>query len=44
MTSLSNAKYELQRTNPTTGFKETIIFTGNLRGKPKGYKVIKRIG
>ncbi len=43
MKSLSNAKYELQRTNPKTGFKETVIFTGSLKGKPKGYKVIKRV-
>lgn len=37
--SLSNTKYLISRKNPKTGFRETTIFTGNLKGKPKGWKV-----
>lgn len=41
--SLSNAKYEISRINPQTGFKETIIYTGNIRNKPKGWKIENKI-
>ena len=33
--------YTIQRKNPITGFKETINYTGNIKSKPKGWKVIK---
>jgi len=40
-----NAKvYILETINKTNGFRETIQYTGSLRNKPKGYKVIKCIG
>lgn len=32
--------YLLGRKNPKTGFKETIVYTGNLKNKPKGWKVV----
>lgn len=36
-------KYQLERKSPTTGYKEKIIYTGSLRNKPKGWKVIRKI-
>jgi hypothetical protein len=33
--------YTLQRKDPKTGFNETIQYTGSLKNKPKGYRVIK---
>lgn len=36
-------QYKLERNCPKTGFKETIVYTGNLIGKPKGWKVIEKI-
>jgi hypothetical protein len=37
---MKDSKYILERKNPQTGFKETIVYTGNLRDKPKGWKVV----
>ena len=34
-----DSKYKLERKN-RQGFTETIIYTGNLRDKPKGWKVV----
>lgn len=36
-------QYSLERKNPKTGFNESIIYTGNLKNKPKGWKVLKEI-
>lgn len=36
-------QYELERRNPDTGFKETVIYTGSLKNKPKGWKVKKEV-
>jgi hypothetical protein len=35
--------YELERNCPNTGFRETTIFIGNLKDKPKGWKLVKEI-
>lgn len=32
-------QYQISRVNKKTGFKETIIYTGSLKNKPKGWKV-----
>ena len=32
--------YTIERTNPHTGFKESTTYTGSLRNKPKGWKVV----
>lgn len=34
--------YLLTRKNPKTGFTETIVYTGNLKNKPKGWKVVNK--
>jgi len=34
--------YQLERINPETGRRELIDYTGDLRDKPKGYKLIWR--
>jgi hypothetical protein len=34
--------YTIQRKNPHTGFTETTTYTGSLKDKPKGWKVVKR--
>lgn len=39
---VSNHKYQISRKNKQ-GYIETIVYTGSLRNKPKGWKVIKRI-
>ena len=39
---MSNKKYKLQRENPKTGFTEMIIYTGSLRNKPRGWKVVDK--
>ena len=41
--SLSNAKWLLYRKNPQTGYREEIVFTGNIKLKPKGWKVYERV-
>ncbi len=41
MKSYSNQKHLLVRKNPKTGFRETVIYTGNLKDKPKGWVVEK---
>ncbi len=41
--NLSNAKYMIWRINPRTGFKEITTFTGNIRNKPKGWKVERKL-
>lgn len=38
-TSYSDQKWLLQKKN-RMGFTESLIFTGNLRNKPKGWKVV----
>lgn len=40
---MKNDKWKLTRNNPDTGFKETIVYTGNLRDEPRGWKVIKKL-
>lgn len=37
-------QYKIQKKNKRTGFTETIIYTGSLRDKPKGWKVIEVVG
>lgn len=34
-------QYLLERKNPKTGFIERIVYTGSLKLKPKGWKVVK---
>ena len=41
--SLSNRKYLIWRVNKQTGFYEETIFTGNLKHKPKGWRVREEI-
>lgn len=36
-------QYEITRKNPKTGFKETTVYTGSLRNKPTGWKVVKEV-
>lgn len=31
----------LERLNPITGFKETVHYTGDIKSKPKGYKLVR---
>jgi hypothetical protein len=40
---MKDTKYVLERKNPKTGFKQTIVYTGNLTQKPKGWKVVRQI-
>ena len=40
---LSSKKYIISRINPKTGFKEVITFTGNIKNKPAGYKVERKL-
>lgn len=32
-------QYTLERKHPRTGFNEQIVYTGNLKNKPKGWKM-----
>jgi hypothetical protein len=41
--NLSNAKYLITRKDPQTGLREETVFTGSLKEKPKGWKVIEKI-
>lgn len=43
MASLSNKKWLLERKNPRIGGRETVVYTGSLRNKPKGWRVVRRI-
>lgn len=36
-------QYELERKDPKTGFRETVVYTGNIANKPKGWKIIRFI-
>ncbi|WP_257985724.1 hypothetical protein [Bacillus sp. M6-12] len=44
MTHYAGIQYLLQRKCKRTGFNETVVYEGNLRNKPKGWTVVKRIG
>lgn len=33
----------IKRKNPTTGLTERIVYTGSLRFKPKGWRVVRRV-
>ena len=41
--SLSNKKYLIKKRDVKTGFMQTIVYTGNIKNKPKGWKISKRI-
>lgn len=36
-------QYEIEKKDKKTGFMERIIYTGNLRNKPKGWKVVREV-
>lgn len=36
-------QYLLERKCRTTGFVETIVYTGSLRNKPQGWMVVKKV-
>jgi hypothetical protein len=36
--------YRIERVNPKSEFREETTYTGRLKDKPKGWKVIKKIG
>jgi hypothetical protein len=40
---VSGRVYLLARKNPRTGFTETIVYTGSLRQKPSGWKVVREL-
>jgi len=35
--------YIIERENPKTGYTEQIQYTGNIKNKPKGWRVVKQI-
>lgn len=35
--------YLIERNCPKTGHKEQIVYTGNKRNKPKGWKIVKSV-
>jgi hypothetical protein len=41
-TSYSGKVYRLGRINPSSGFVERIYYTGGLRQKPSGWKLIRQ--
>lgn len=40
---VSGREYLLSRKNPKTGFSETLIYTGSLTQKPKGWTLLKAL-
>lgn len=36
-----NRQYLLTRKNPRTGFQETLVYEGELRQKPQGWKLVR---
>lgn len=38
---VSNEKWVIERKNKNTGYTEQIVYTGSLKNKPKGWKVVK---
>jgi len=41
--TVPSTKYLIERRDPKTGHVERITFTGRLRDKPKGWKVVKKV-
>jgi len=41
--SVSGREYLLSRKNPKTGFSETLIYTGSLAQKPKGWTLLRAL-
>lgn len=40
--TVPNLQTLLTRKNPKTGYTETVVYTGSLRQKPKGWRVVTR--
>lgn len=36
------AAYWIERKNPKTGVRETIVYTGRLANKPKGWRIVQK--
>lgn len=41
MRAIVRNHYLLARKNPKTGYQETVVYSGSLRQKPKGWTLVK---
>lgn len=41
--SVSGQQYLLERANPRTGFRETLLYEGSLQQKPRGWKLVRSL-